>query len=135
MLDGVVIKTITREQYTNAGLRPVVARGHLIELNDCLPGFFWFSEFQISFREQVEILRLIRVFADLVGQLSEVQLRTVLTGKAGAVVHEVEKVLIRIGTQRSIFRESLKATQLPLGPVLVMGISLHRGRFVVPRGG
>ena len=54
------------------------------------------------------------VAADLVhlllGQLRQVELRTVLTGEARTVVHVVEKMLIRIGARRSIFRESLKYT-------------------------
>src|ERR1700692_1541156 len=108
MLDGVVVETITRQQHAHSGLRPVVASAQLIELTDCLASFVGFSKFQISFREQIEILRLVRMFPDLFGQLSQVQLGAVLTGKAGAVVQVIEKMLVRIGTRGSIFRKSLK---------------------------
>jgi len=75
------------------------------------PGLLGFPEFEISFGEQVEILRLIRVLLDLFGQFGQVQLSPGLRGKVGPVVQIVKQVLIRIGPRGSILGERLEHTQ------------------------
>jgi len=54
MLDGVIVQTVTREQYANASLSAIVVGADLIELRDHLPGFVPFPEPQVSFGEQIK---------------------------------------------------------------------------------
>src|SRR5206468_2091483 len=98
MLDGVVVQTETRQQYTDAGLGAVVARAELVKLRDDLSAFVGLAQFQISFGQQVEVLRLVRMFLDLLRQLGQIQLRPVLRREIGTIIKIIEKMLIGIRT-------------------------------------
>ena len=95
-----------------------------------------FPELEISFGQQIQILRLVRMFADLFDQLRQIQLRSRRrVGEVGAVVQIVEKVLIRIRAGGSVFRKSLKHIQISLGGLRLMQAALHHGELVISRCG
>ena len=75
MLNGIVVQTVASQQYARAGLCPVVTGAELIKLRDCFSRVFEFAQFQIRFGQQIEILRLIRMFLNLLRQLCQIQLR------------------------------------------------------------
>ncbi len=102
MLNGFVVQTITRQQHTYAGLSSEVARANLVKLGDGLAGFVRLPKFQISLGQQVEALRMVRIFLQLFGQIGEVLLSPRLARKTGAFVNVVENVLIRLGTRGRI---------------------------------
>ena len=79
-------KRIAGQQHADSGLGAIVARADLVKLCDRLACFFELSQFQISFRQQVEILRLVRMLLDLLDQFGQVQLRALLRSKVGAIV-------------------------------------------------
>ena len=68
----------------------------------------------MSLGSQVEVLRLVQVFLDLLHELGHVQLSSRLRRKVGAIVQVVEKVLTGIPTRRRLFGESVKYIQLSL---------------------
>ena len=100
-------------------------------MRDDLSAFVGLAQFQISFGQQVEVLRLVRMFLDLLRQLGQIQLRPVLRREIGTIIKIIEKMLIGIRTRRSIFGESLKDIQIPLCGVHLMEAPLDHGKFVV----
>jgi len=74
------------QQHAHAGLRAVVAGAQLIQLRDGFARVVGLAKLQIRFGQQIEILRLIRMLLNLLGELSKVQLRALLRGKRCAVV-------------------------------------------------
>ena len=131
MLDGVIVQTVTREQYANASLSAIVVGADLIELRDHLPGFVPFPEPQVSFGEQIKVLRLARVLLDTILQFGNVELSALLRRKLGTVVEVVEKVLIGIRPGRSILRECLKDIQVSLRGRSLMEAPFYHGKFVI----
>jgi len=110
MLNGVAVQTVAGQQYAHSGLCTVVARADLIKLHNCSSSIFEFSQFQISFGQQIEVLWLVRMSLNLLGQLGQIQLSPRLRRKARAVIEVVEKMLVRVRPRRSVFRKRLKNT-------------------------
>ena len=59
--NGFVVKMISGQQYSNAGLGAIVAGAYLIKLRDGFFGLIMFTEFEIGFGKQVKVLRLARM--------------------------------------------------------------------------
>src|SRR5258708_26931536 len=127
MNDGVVVLPIAGEEHADACLSAKIFAAELVKLCDGGAGVVELSQFQIGFGQQVEILRLARVFFDLLTEFSEIELSALLHGKVCAVVEIVEKMLIGIGSGRSVFRERLENSEIALrGVKLFQGTLNHR---------
>src|SRR6476661_9294265 len=98
MLDGVVVQMEAGEQHTYSSLSAIVARTELVKLRDRTPGFLDLSQFQICLRQQVKVLRAVRMFLYLRRQLGQIELGSLLRRKVGSVVQVIKKMLIRIRT-------------------------------------
>ena len=108
VLNRVIVQTIARQEHADAGLRSKVAGAQLIQLPNCPERVVAPSQLKVSLRQQVEILRLIRVLLDLLGQLRQIELRAILRRERRPIVQIVEEMLVRLGPRRNILRQRLK---------------------------
>ena len=127
MLDRVVIQPIARKQYTHPSLGSIVISAYLVQLPESFPGLLAFPELEVSFRQKVKILWLVRMQTSLLAQFRQVELSAFLRSKLGPVVKVVKKVLIRIRPGRRVFRERLENVQIPLRGLELAKTSLHHG--------
>jgi hypothetical protein len=95
VLDRIIVQSVSRQQHSRSGLRAIVLRAHLIKLCDRLARLTDVAQLEVSFREQVKILGLSRMFLDLLIQFSDIKLGAILCRKLGPLVQIVEQVLIR----------------------------------------
>ena len=107
MLNGIVVQAITREQNADAGLGAIVIRADLIKLRDGLPGVRRFAELQVSFGEQVQILRLAGMFLNLLIQFGDIELRALLAEKAASGYRDSQK---DVGRDKARLRNSSRAS-------------------------
>jgi len=133
--DRVVIKAITRKQRAGAGLRTEILPAHFVKLRDRCAGFRNFPQFQIRFREQIQILRTSWMHLDLFGEFTDIELRSLFCSERSAIVEIVEEVLVRIRSRRRIFGERLKYAQVALRCVELLQVSFNHCELVVAGGG
>ena len=69
MHDGIVVQTETGKQYAHSRLRAIIAGAELVELRDSIASFIGLAHFQIGFGEKIEILGLVGMLFDLLGEL------------------------------------------------------------------
>ena len=96
MLDRVVVEMIAREQNADAGLSAKVISRLTDRVAHRFSGSSTLPELQISFGQQVKVLRLAGMLLNLVGQFSRHPVACALRRERRAVVEIVEEMLIRI---------------------------------------
>ena len=135
MQERLVVEAIASEEHADSGLRAEIAAAELVELRDGLACVVDFAEFQICFGEQVEILRLVGMLGDFVGDLLQVEFGAVAFGKIRSSADVIEKILKWVRAGRGVFRKSLKNAKVAFGGFVLMKIALDHGEFVVAGGG
>ena len=87
-----------------------------IELLDRFPSIGRVAQLQVSFRQQIQVLRLPGMLLDLLVQFGDIKLRPRLRRKRGTVVEIIEQMLIGIWPGRRILRQRLKYIQISFVP-------------------
>src|ERR1700738_1353253 len=135
MLDSLIVQAIAGEQYADPRLGAVIVAAELVKLSVGPASIFRFAKFQVGFGEQVEILRLVRVFLDLFGELGQVELRALARRESCAIVEIIEKVLVGIGAGRGVFGQGLKDVQVALCGLGLVQAARDHGELVVAGSG
>ncbi len=134
MLDCALVKAIARQQDTYAGEHSIVVGAGLVKLCDGLLGFIHLAQLEVGFGQEVEILRLIRILLDLVGQLFDIELVARRSRQMRAIVEVFEEILIGKRSRWGMLGERFEGLQVAIRSVHFVKAPLQHRQLVVTRG-